>query len=72
MQKYKKTRKNQMEEMGKTKRKSRLRRREKKKKETWGAKGTQRKMEPMDFVGRVSQAKASHFLSGGEAGLGNQ
>lgn len=43
-----------MEEMGKTKRKSRLRRREKKKKETWGAKGTQRKMEPMDFVGRVS------------------
>ena len=44
-----------MEEMAKTKRKSRLRRRErKKKKETWGAKGTQRKMEPMDFVGRVS------------------
>lgn len=44
-----------MEEMAKTKRKSRLRRRERgKKKETWGAKGTQRKIEQMDFVGRVS------------------
>ena len=62
-----------MEEMAKTKRKSRLRRRERgKKKETWGAKGTQRKIEQMDFVGRVSQDKASRFLSGGEEGLGNQ
>lgn len=60
-----------MEEMAKTKRKSRLR---KKKKERQGAKGTQREMEPMDFVASVSQDKASRFLSGGgeEEGLGNQ